>query len=398
MSETMMRPPVPLGALSEELAATSLALARRFSGRASMWCASPRWPHHALHVSVEFVYPVIVGKRALPAFMVPGDLLVPTLGVSARPGDILVCLADGDDASIRDVIRYSRGRRLLTLWIGAGSHPEPGLADCLLWLPEAGPLERSEQLILVYHLLWELTHVCLEHPGLMREQSPAAGATTGANGHPTDFLYPFIEGSEEDEGPLLADLARSAAAKMAESGSLRAATLEALAPEVTTAATAMAERWDLGGRLFVFGNGGSATDSAALATLFSQPPLGEPLPAHSLAAETAVLTALANDVGFDRVFARQLMAHGTSRDIALGVSTSGNSDNVIAAFVEAKRRGMLTVGLAGYGGGQMAGCDELDHCLVVRSDSVHRIQETQAALGRALWSGVQQCRSGGRGA
>ena len=205
----------------------------------------------------------------------------------------------------------------------------------------------------------------------------------------TDFLYPFIEADERDAAGLLADLARSAEAKAAESARLRTATLDAAAPELDAAAAAMAGRFAAGGRLFAFGNGGSATDAASVVALFLRPPWGRPLPARSLAAETAVLTALGNDVGFDLVFSRQLIAHARAGDVAVGLSTSGNSENLLVAFAEARRRGLLTVGLAGYDGGRMAASPDVDHCLVVRADSVHRIQETQAALAAALWAGVQ---------
>ena len=205
----------------------------------------------------------------------------------------------------------------------------------------------------------------------------------------TDFLYPFIEGDERDEGALLTDLARSAAAKTEESRGLRAATLQRCEADLATIAAAIAERAARGGRILAFGNGGSATDAAGVAALFAFPPAGVAVPARSLAAGEAVLTALANDIGFDVVFSRQLIAMAGPQDLALGLSTSGNSVNVVRAFGEAKRRGLLTVGLAGYDGGQMAACSDLDHCLVVGSDSVHRIQEAQSALIFDLWTRVQ---------
>jgi D-sedoheptulose 7-phosphate isomerase len=204
----------------------------------------------------------------------------------------------------------------------------------------------------------------------------------------TDFLYPFIDGDERDPGPLLTDLAASAEAKAAASLELRAATRAACGTELSRAAAAMAERFGRGARLFAFGNGGSATDAAGLAALFRRPPRGRALPARSLAADEAVLTALGNDVGFELVFARQLMAYGRAGDMAVGLSTSGNSVNLLHAFAEGRRRGLLTVGMAGYDGGQMAGAG-LDHCLVVGADSVHRIQETQAAMVFDLWSAIQ---------
>ncbi len=207
----------------------------------------------------------------------------------------------------------------------------------------------------------------------------------------TDFLYPFIEGDETDSGTLLEDLARSAEGKWLQSSALREATLTQSAAQVHATATAMAERFQAGGRLFTFGNGGSATDAEAVAHLYTQPPWGRALPARSLAEDQAVMTALGNDVGFDLVFSRQLIAHGRAHDIAMGFSTSGNSENLMRAFAEARKQGMLTVGLSGYDGGRMAAeGTPVAECLVARSDSVHRIQESQAALNHALWAAVQE--------
>jgi D-sedoheptulose 7-phosphate isomerase len=205
----------------------------------------------------------------------------------------------------------------------------------------------------------------------------------------TDFLYPFIDADERDPGPLLEDLEASAQAKANETLALRASTRAAVGGEVAALAADMAARFAVGGRLLTFGNGGSATDAAAVAALFRAPPSGRPLPARSLVADEAVLTALANDVGFELVFSRQVIAHGRPDDVALGVSTSGNSANVVRALTEARARGLLTVGFAGYAGGEMAACG-LDHCIVVPSSSVHRVQETQAALLYDLWGAVQR--------
>lgn len=206
----------------------------------------------------------------------------------------------------------------------------------------------------------------------------------------TDFLYPFIEGDERDSDALMADLTRSAAAKADVSLGLRRATLQTLDAEIEAAAAAMAERFNQGGRLFAFGNGGSSTDAAGAVALFQAPPSGRPLPARSLVADHAVLTALANDVGYDLVFARQLISAAGPGDIALGLSTSGSSHNLLAAFDEGRRLGLLSVGVAGYDGGTMASAGAVDHCLVVRSDSVHRIQEAQSAVVFDLWERVQR--------
>jgi D-sedoheptulose 7-phosphate isomerase len=217
-----------------------------------------------------------------------------------------------------------------------------------------------------------------------------------ADDEPTNFLYPFIDAEEDDPTSLLADLAASARAKAAESLALRHATLEANADLLDRAATEMARRFASGGRMFTFGNGGSCTDSTTLAGLFARPPLGTSLPAWSLTADQAIMTALGNDVGFELVFARQLIARAKAGDIAVAMSTSGNSPNLLTALAEARQRGLYTIGFAGYDGGSFANNPNVDACFVVRSQSVHRIQESQALLGYQLWSAVHE-RSGDQG-
>jgi D-sedoheptulose 7-phosphate isomerase len=209
------------------------------------------------------------------------------------------------------------------------------------------------------------------------------------SGETTGFLYPFIESEERDATAVLADLATSARTKLTVSQQLCDATLRRSAEAIRAAGTAMADRFRSGGRLYAFGNGGSATDAEGMVGLFQQPPSGRPLPAISLVDDCAVLTALANDVGFELVFSRQIIAHGREGDIAAGFSTSGDSLNVLRAFDEAARRGLLTVGFSGYEGGAMAGRQSVQHNLVVHSDSVHRIQEAQDAVMLALWEIVQ---------
>jgi len=211
----------------------------------------------------------------------------------------------------------------------------------------------------------------------------------------TGFLYPFIDAEERDSGALLTELAESARAKTAESAALQQATLTASADQVAACAAAMAKRFAAGGRLYAFGNGGSSTDCATFAALFANPPGGSSpaprgLPALSLAADQAVVTALGNDVGFDLVFSRQIIAYASPRDIAVAFSTSGSSRDLMTALREARDRGLLTVGFAGYDGGQMASSETVDYCFVIRSQSVHRIQESQALLGYQLWSATQR--------
>lgn len=211
---------------------------------------------------------------------------------------------------------------------------------------------------------------------------------------PTDFLYPMVDHGVDVDPPerldeLLDDLARSAEDKIRHSGVVTADALASHASRLDAVADAVAARLGAGGRLFTCGNGGSATDADGVADLFRSPPSGRSLAALSLVTDMAVLTALANDVGFDVVFARQVMAHGTDHDVLVGFSTSGNSTNVVAAMGAARDRGLLTVGVAGGTGGHMASSDDIDHCLVVEADSIHRIQEAQSALAFALWERVQ---------
>ena len=205
----------------------------------------------------------------------------------------------------------------------------------------------------------------------------------------SDFLYPFLKNEAADVNVLLDDLATSARAKAADSSQ---APIGYRRPRADPAgggsrcdggalrpgreAVHVRQWWELHRR--------HLDRCTVLVTT-----VGTPLPAHALVADSAVLTALGNDVGFDLVFSRQLIAYGAEGDIAVGLSTSGNSRNLLAAFAEARSRRMLTIGLAGYDGGDMGRSDDVQHCFIVASESVHRIQEAQGALAFALWSAVQ---------
>jgi D-sedoheptulose 7-phosphate isomerase len=210
------------------------------------------------------------------------------------------------------------------------------------------------------------------------------------DGAGVESLYPFLYQGGTDLEDVLAQVRRSTVDKAAEIVELRRLTVRRDAGRLADCARAMARAFTGGGRMFCFGNGGSSTDAQALATTFLHPPAGgRALPALSLTDDIAVVTALANDVGFDVVFARQLAAFGRPGDIAVGLSTSGNSDNLVRAFEEASRRGLLTIGLAGYQGGKMAELDTIDYLFVVPSSSVHRIQEAQTTVYHVLWELTQ---------
>ncbi len=204
-----------------------------------------------------------------------------------------------------------------------------------------------------------------------------------------ESLYPFLYAGETDVGTVLAEVRRSTVEKAQEIVALRRQVLERDAVELAGCARAMASSFTAGGKLFAFGNGGSSTDAQDMASLFlSGGGDRASLPALGLTSDVAVVTALSNDVGFDVVFARQLAAFGRRGDIAVGLSTSGNSTNLVRAFEEAGHRGMLTVGVAGYSGGKMAELAQrggIDYLFVVPSASVHRVQEAQTTIYHALW-------------
>jgi len=152
-----------------DLAVASLALARRFATGATMWCVAPQWPSHGRHVAVEFVHPVIVGKRALPAVSVDAADAAAAIRLAARPGDILLAVSSADDVCAADLLTRAGAWGLTGLWLGAGSRPSGSPADHVVWLEGVEPAvaARSGDMVLLYHLLWELTHVVFEHPGLL---------------------------------------------------------------------------------------------------------------------------------------------------------------------------------------------------------------------------------------
>ena len=205
-----------------------------------------------------------------------------------------------------------------------------------------------------------------------------------------ESLYPFLYSGTTDVDAVLDQVSRSTTEKTAEIDQLRAEVLERYRDQLIKCAGAMAQSFATGARLFTFGNGGSSTDAQAVAELFQNPgPGARPFPAAALTTDIAVLTALSNDVSFDVVYARSLAANGRAGDIALGLSTSGGSENVLRGFAEAARRGMLTIGLAGYDGGKMAEAGTIDHLFVMPSSSVHRIQEAQTTTYHVLWELTQ---------
>lgn len=223
-----------------------------------------------------------------------------------------------------------------------------------------------------------------------RPSGPPEHASPGDAGS-VESLYPFLYAGESNVDAVLDEVRQSTVTKAQETLALRLQVMADHRDELTACAQTLASSFAAGGKLFTFGNGGSSTDAQAVAQTFLAPEAAgaRPLPALALTSDVAVVTALSNDVGFEVVFARQVAAAGRAGDIALGLSTSGGSENVLRAFDEASRRGLVTVGFAGYDGGKMAEVDTIDHLFVVPSSSVHRIQESQTTLYHVLWELTQ---------
>lgn len=200
-----------------------------------------------------------------------------------------------------------------------------------------------------------------------------------------ESLYPFLGEGTTDPEPVLLDVRQSTLKKVADVVALRRATWERHADDLVEAARIVARAATVGRKVLTFGNGGSATDARDLAADLSHPPPGgHAVPALDLTRQISTVTAVANDVGFERVFVRPVIAFGETGDVAVGFSTSGESGNVIAALETAKGRGLSTIGFAGNAGGRMAEPGFLDVCVVARSAYVPRIQEAHATAYHAM--------------
>ena len=329
----------------------------------------------AEHVSVEFVHPVIVGKRALPALDLGPDFERRS-PVVLRPEDMVMGFAFPQaDPAVERMLRMARERGALTFGL-TGEAGEYSFAP-----PDGDPFVIQEVFEVLYHLLWETVHVFFEH----REQGHDVGNSS--------FLYPFLGKGAQPLEEVVKDVQGSMLQKMRETNRLRTAAAESEAGAISEIAAAVSERLERGGKIIAFGNGGSATDANDLVADCVDPPPGfEPIPAVSLSAESANITAIANDIGAEAIFTRQLIAHARPEDVAVGISTSGGSANILAALVEARKRGLLTVGIVGYDGGRILGERLADHAVVVRSDYIPRIQEVQASIYHVLRGLIEELR------
>ena len=363
------------GAEAERLARLCHLMAERFArgGRLIAFGRSPAARSDARHIAVEFVHPVIVGKRALPALACTGD--GGDLGLQARlltrPDDIAIAFgADDDGGEAAGALAVARARGCLTVaFARAGAEWElmPGAGD---------PGIEQELIETLYHVLWELVHVFFEHRGLLEGRSSRPRHHAGAS----SFLYPFLDEGEDNLPCVLDDVAQSVLMKAHEIGELRAQTLNENAAVLSAAAASLRRGFAQGGLLLALGNGGSATDAMDVVADFR----AAGRPAIDLTEDPAILTAIANDIGPEAIFSRQVIAYGHAGDALLTLSTSGNSGNVIEALREGRRRGLETIALVGYDGGRIAAEELADQIVVTRSEHIPRIQEAQASAYHVL--------------
>ena len=360
---------------SERLARLCHLMAERLArgGRLIAFGRSPAARSDARHVAVEFVHPVIVGKRALPAIGLAGEGgdLATQVALIAAADDVAIAFgADEDDGSAARALAVARGRGCLTIAFA------PAGAEWEFEPPTGDPYVRQELIETLYHVLWELVHVFFEHRGLLEGRSERRVHDAGAS----SFLYPFLDERETELEPVVADVRRSVLIKARDVGALRAQTLTDNATVLLDAAAALRASFDHGGKLLALGNGGSATDAMDVVADFR----AGGRPAIDLTEDAAILTAIANDIGTDAIFSRQVIAYGAGGDALLALSTSGNSRNVIEALAEARRRELVTIAMVGYDGGRVAGEELADHVVITRSEHIPRIQEAQASAYHAL--------------
>lgn len=367
-------------AQAERLALLCRVMAARFAGGGRLLALgrSPAARSDARHVAVEFVHPVIVGKRALPAIALTGDGagLSEQVRLLARERDIAMAFGVGQDGGeAARALELARLRGCLTIAFA------PSGAEWELVAPTEDPFVAQELVETLYHLLWELVHVFLEHRGQVGGLDRGGEQGAGALG----FLYPFLGDTAPGPEELLADVRRSVLMKAQDVGSLRIETLTESRPALIAAARALRGSFARGGTLLALGNGGSATDAMDVVADF-RAPLADmpPRPAVDLTEDGAIITAIANDVGGEAIFSRQVIAYGRAGDALLAISTSGSSANVTAALAEARRRGLATIAMVGYDGGRVAGEQLADHVVITRSEYIPRIQEAQASACHVL--------------
>jgi D-sedoheptulose 7-phosphate isomerase len=368
------------GGQADRLASLCHRMAERFArgGRLIAIGVTPAARSDVRHVAVEFVHPVIVGKRALPALGLTGESarLERELSLVTDADDIVIAFgeaADGPQLTAAVSVARARGCETIAFAaLGAEWELEPPVSDRFV---------RQELVETAYHVLWELVHVFFEHRGLLEGRTDRRSHDAGAS----SFLYPFLAEGEHDLGAILADVRESALMKSRDVAALRAATIGGSIDELTQAARVLRAALDGGGRLLALGNGGSATDAMDVVADFAADDLGwPPRAALDLTADTAIITAIANDIGTEAIFARQIIAYGRAGDVLVALSTSGNSLSVLDALAQGRRQGLHTIAFVGYDGGRVASEQLADHVIVSPSQHIPRIQEAQATAYHLL--------------
>jgi D-sedoheptulose 7-phosphate isomerase len=367
---------------AESIAGLCHRMAERFArgGRLIAVGLSPAARSDVRHVAVEFVHPVIVGKRALPAlgFVGESSRISDELALVAEADDIVIAFGEpGDGPELSAAIATARSRGSLT--IAFAQLP----AEWVLEPAADDPFVRQELVETTYHILWELVHVFFEHRGLLAGRNERRSHDAGAS----SFLYPFLAEREHDLDAVLADVRESALMKAQEVQQLRVRTLADGAGALRSAAAALRSCFDAGGRLLALGNGGSATDATDVVADFIGPPAGQGWPSRAaldLTSDTAIITAIANDIGTEAIFARQIIAHGRAGDALVALSTSGSSLSVLDALSQGRRQGLVTIALVGYDGGRIASERLADHLVITPSQHIPRIQEAQATAYHLL--------------
>lgn len=212
-------------------------------------------------------------------------------------------------------------------------------------------------------------------------------------------LYPFLHGGAKSPASEQAALLESIRQKAQHSIREKERFFADNGMALIEAARAIAGVYRADGRMFSMGNGGSSCDAAHFAVEFQHPvTAGRPaLPAINLCMDSAMMSAVGNDVGIEHVYVRQLQAHGRAGDGVIAFSTSGNSDNLVAGLRKARELHMVTLALAGGDGGAMRSSGLVDHLLVVETDSIHRVQEVHVACYHILWDLVHTLLADQRG-
>jgi D-sedoheptulose 7-phosphate isomerase len=353
---------------SRRLAEACREMSERFL-RGGRLLAFGRGPYatDAQHVSVEFVHPVIVGKRALPALDL-SLLMQPWLDAIVGADDMVMGFGPPEgDREVWSALQSAHrcGAMTFALPGSEGSYAlQPATQDAFM---------HQEMVEILCHTLWETVHVFFEH----RELGQDIGQT--------EFLYPFLGKQKQETGGVVDDVAASIRMKVHDDATLRTRLAREESEKIAATALDMQKRLQSGGKLILFGNGGSATDANDWAIDCVMPPAGyHPIPAISLAMEPAIITAMANDVGIEVVFLRQMLAQARPNDVIVAISTSGGSRNIVMAMEEARKRNLTTVALLGNDGGEIYRRGLADHSIIVRSDYIPRIQEVQASAYHVL--------------